>query len=274
MAGAFQTSRDIFQSDIWENPVEFRLFFFIYGNAVFSEEGIEKGGIRIERGQYLRSYRNLQKDLQYIENRSVKTYSTSRIKTAVDRLVKQNRLKIEDTELGTLFTVVNYATYQGLENYKKVSENAERTQREQRENNNKNVKEGKEGKSNNKKRHTFDETQMKLAVLLWKYVQKNDPSMKHPNLESWANDIRLMMQIDKREGKEIQDVILWATKDEFWHKNILSAVKLRKHFDKLKMQMRKSQTKVIPGGKKGYAANQPVFGESHSTDLTKEKRAW
>lgn len=132
--GAFQTSREIFYNPIWQNIVEFRLFFLIYGKAMFSDEGSQQGDVRIGKGQWLRSYRNLQADLEYIENRSVKRYSLSRIKRAVDGLIKDERIKIEHTELGTLFTVLNYAKYQGLENYKRHNENAERTERERREN--------------------------------------------------------------------------------------------------------------------------------------------
>ncbi len=132
--GAFQTSREIFENPIWQNIVEFRLFFLIYGKAIFTEEGCKQGNVFIGKGQWLRSYRNLQSDLEYIENRSIKRYSLSRIKRAIDNLVKDKRITVEETELGTLFTVVNYTKYQCLDNYKKHNENAERTQREQNEN--------------------------------------------------------------------------------------------------------------------------------------------
>jgi hypothetical protein len=260
MVGAFLTSREIFQSNIWENPVEFRLFFFIYGNAVFSEEGTQQGGIHIQRGQFLRSYRNLQKDLEYVENRSVKQYSLSRIKRAVDKLVKENRVKVEDTELGTLFTVINYQVYQGFETYKNSNLerkwNGDGTETEQGWNNNKKEKKDIKDKKDIKKRHKFDEKQMRLAQILWEKVQVNDPSMKQPNLEAWANTIRLMMEQDSREGKEIQEVILWATKHDFWYRNILSADKLRKQFNKLKLQMKDEQKPKPSGFKKSTRTEQ------------------
>ncbi|MCM3573318.1 DnaD domain protein [Mesobacillus subterraneus] len=144
MGGAFQTSREIFNNPIWQDVIKFRLFFYIVGNAVFSEEGVKQGSILIKRGQYLRSYRNLAADLEYLENKSLKRYSLSVIKKKIDQLVMEKRLKVEETELGTLFTVVNYALYQGFEHYKthnrEQSENGARTVREQSENNNNNVK--------------------------------------------------------------------------------------------------------------------------------------
>ena len=100
--GAFQTSREIFENPIWQNIVEFRLFFLIYGKAIFTEEGCKQGNVFIGKGQWLRSYRNLQSDLEYIENRSIKRYSLSRIKRAIDNLVKDKRITVEEPELGTL----------------------------------------------------------------------------------------------------------------------------------------------------------------------------
>jgi hypothetical protein len=118
--GSFQTSREIFSNPIWQDVVKFRLFFYIVGNAIYSDEGVRVGNIILQRGQYLRSYRNLRKDLEYKENKAIKMYSLSSISRKIDQLVKEERLKIDDTEYGTLFTVVNYEEYQGFERYKKT----------------------------------------------------------------------------------------------------------------------------------------------------------
>jgi len=150
----FKLDRKIFDSDIWTQPVELRLFVYLIGQARFKHEPNTKyknKGVVIKRGQYLRSYRKLQDDLEYIENNALKTYSLSRIKTAIDRLKKQDRIKTKNTQLGTLFTICNYAEYQ--RNYKEKnkgqnaektvserSENGVRTESERSENNTKNVK--------------------------------------------------------------------------------------------------------------------------------------
>jgi hypothetical protein len=161
MKGAFQTSREIFENPIWQDVIKFRIFFFIVGNAVFAEEGVTIQDIHVKRGQFLRSYRNLINDLEYLDNRSLKKYSISVISKKIDQLVKEERLKIESTELGTLFTVVNYDEYQGFERYKtptengarterEHSENSPRTERERSENNNKNVNKDKNVKKDKK----------------------------------------------------------------------------------------------------------------------------
>lgn len=278
--GAFQTSRNIFESDIWNDVTKFRLFFYIYGNAVFAKEGTTIAGMKLERGQYLRSYRNLRDDLEYIENRSVKKYSLSVIKRKVDQLVKENRLKIEDTELGTLFTVVNYESYQGFDNYRKDNlerrKNRDGTGMERRENNNNNVNNVNnvnKDKKTLRSKLKFETHHMKLAELLFKKIKENNPSAQEPNLESWANTFRLMMERDKRNGKDIQDLILWSQSHHFWYKNILSADKLRKQFDRLQLEIRdesEKQFKVINGGKQNETRQSSYEQDYSKYDFTKQ----
>lgn len=149
MKGAFQTSRELFANPIWKNIVEFRLFFLIYGNAVFTEKGVRLADdLVLKRGEWCRSTRKLQEDLQYIENRQVKTYSTSVINRCIKKLEKSQRIRTRIHELGTVFTVINYEQYQGfggtkvqnLEQDLEHSGNSVGTLEEQQRNNNKNVK--------------------------------------------------------------------------------------------------------------------------------------
>lgn len=66
------------------------------------------------------------------------------------------------------------------------------------------------------------------------------PSQKEQKIQSWARHIDLLLRVDKRPEDEIQSVIDWATGDQFWRTNILSADKLRKQYDKLIGQMTRS----------------------------------
>ena len=88
-------------------------------------------------------------------------------------------------------------------------------------------------KSTSRSKLKFETHHLKLAELLYKEILHNNPQHKKPNLESWANDFRLMMEKDKREGKEIQELILFSQSHDFWYKNILSAGKLREKYDVL-----------------------------------------
>lgn len=151
MSGVFQIDREIFEHGIWNNVAEFRIFFYILGNAVWKEEGKDYGNVHVGRGQYLRSYRNLREDLMYMDNNAIKYYSLSYIKKITDKLVLDERIEKEETELGTLFTVVNYSLYQGFDRFKdnsrERSENGARTEREQNENNKKKDKKVKKDKN-------------------------------------------------------------------------------------------------------------------------------
>lgn len=252
--GAFQTSREIFENPIWTDVVKFRIFFYIYGNAVFAKEGTNIAGIHLNRGQYLRSYRNLQNDLAYMEKRAFKYYSLNTIKSKIEQLVKENRIEIETTDYGTLFTVLNYEEYQGFERYTKpISEqqqNSNRTASEQQQNNNKNVNNDKNDKnikditSGKRKKRVYpdDDPNKILAKTLFKLIKKNQ-DVKEPNLDDWANTIRLTIESDKRSGKEVQEMIVWATQHEFWGGVVLSPSSLRKHFDKMKAQRKSPNSK-------------------------------
>jgi len=149
--GFFKMNRKIFESDIWENPNEFRLFFYLIAHARWKDEPMEKGGVKIEKGQFLRSYRNIRDDLEYLENNAVKKYSLSQIKRMIDSLVEQDRVKIKTTRLGTLFSIVNYSKYQDSCENTEETWNEDGTQLERSWNNKKKEKKEKKDNINNNK---------------------------------------------------------------------------------------------------------------------------
>jgi hypothetical protein len=251
--GVFQTDRAIFNNPIWENPAKFRLFFYIYGNAVFAKEGVDINGIHVARGQFLRSYRNLANDLKYLENRSLKKYSISHIKKLIEQLVEEKRIEMEVTELGTLFTVLNYEQYQGFERFQKSNqerrENRTRTEREQNENNNnndKNDKNVKNDKNTSSLQNKFSNSDIEyiLSLELASLMQGNKPNVKVGDPQSWAKHFDLMIRRDKRTVEDIRNVMVWSQKDPFWSSNILSAKKLREKFDQLQLKMNQKQNKT------------------------------
>lgn len=261
---AFLISRGIFKNGMWSDVVKFRIFFYLVGNAVSSKEGVYLDGIHVQQGQYLRSLRSLQDDLSYREGKGnkKKIYPLTTLRRKLKSLENEGEIITKLTDNGTLFTIINYASYRGLCSAEKEEVAHDRHSHGTEK------KHHKEEKPK-KKRYVFDDKQMALAGLLWKKVNVNAPDLPKPNLESWANTIRLMMERDGREGKDIQEVILWATADEFWYKNILSADKLRKQYVKLSIQMKDDQK-----GGAAIAKYKQHFGESvESYDFSKRK-AW
>ena len=86
---------------------------------------------------------------------------------------------------------------------------------------------------------TSDE--FRLSALLFEEMEKNNPKAKKPNLQLWAKQVDLMIRRDNRTPAEIEMVIRWSQKDDFWHVNILSTKKLREKFDQLTLKMREKR---------------------------------
>lgn len=77
---------------------------------------------------------------------------------------------------------------------------------------------------------------LRLANLLFELIKENNPTHKQPSIESWAEEVRKMREIDKRTEQQIEFLMRWAQNDNFWRGNILSTKKLREKFDQLVMQ--------------------------------------
>ena len=186
MSGSFQTNRDIFDHSIWQDIIKFRIFFFIYGNAVFSKEGVNKGSVHVKRGQFLKSYRKLIEELEYVENKQIKRYSLSTVQRKIKELVKEERLLLHETELGTLFEVVNYELYQGFEQFKndnvernmEHSQNSSRTVAEQSQNNN---------KKDNKDKKDKNVIQQQSGAENWIFAYEKNYGMVSPRIIQMMN---------------------------------------------------------------------------------------
>jgi len=90
-----------------------------------------------------------------------------------------------------------------------------------------------------KKIFSTDSDEMKLSLLLADRMQKNNPKCKLPkDFQGWCKHIDLMVRVDGRTQKEIQDIILFSQKDSFWSANILSTGKLREKFDQLLLRQK------------------------------------
>lgn len=95
----------------------------------------------------------------------------------------------------------------------------------------------------NRKKRTYDQSSdyMKLAKFLQKQILINKPDFKQPVLQTWADDMRKLVELDKRDKHDVALVIKWCQQDSFWSTNILSASKLRKQFDQLYLKMKASK---------------------------------
>lgn len=122
MQGWIKLNRELFESDIWNDVTTFRLFILLIAKASH-QDGVKTKGMVINRGQYVRSYRKLAEDLSYKEGRGFKKYSLSTIMKCVNKLIESERVNVKETELGTLFTIVNYSKYQDFNDIEQKTTN-------------------------------------------------------------------------------------------------------------------------------------------------------
>jgi hypothetical protein len=89
-----------------------------------------------------------------------------------------------------------------------------------------------------------------LASLLLKEILRNnsksrlhalDVTAKNRTLQRWAKDIDLLIRQDKQDTSVIEEVIYFATADDFWGANILSGKKLREKWDPLVKRKEKEE---------------------------------
>ncbi|WP_051867716.1 helix-turn-helix domain-containing protein [Vibrio sp. ER1A] len=117
----------------------------------------------------------------------------------------------------------------------------------------------------------FSDDDMKLARFIFSRIKEVTQYVKF-NPNKWADAIRLMRERDDLTHKEIQDVFIFANKDSFWRKNILSPTKLRDKFPQLDAARKENfqkpdgyayaqrqQTEIHRGIEYGEFADQSIF---------------
>lgn len=107
------------------------------------------------------------------------------------------------------------------------------------------------------KKHHGTPEDHKAATWMFELVKRVNPTARPMNPDVWANEIRLMREIDGRTHAEVCELFLWAKKDSFWCANIQSPGKLREKWNTLSERMQRNPLAPRPG-----AAGQPAAGKS------------
>lgn len=88
----------------------------------------------------------------------------------------------------------------------------------------------------------FEQRDMRLAELLRDLIAANYPNWQPPKtLDKWAEDINKIIRLDNRTEQQVEYVIRWVQRNDFWAKNILSGSKLRKQFNRLVVEITNGQ---------------------------------
>ena len=161
----------------------------------------------------------------------------------VKRFENEGMLTIKSNNKYSVITVVNYPQYQSNDNpvtiQRQPTDNPVTTIKNAK--NAKNAK--KEDSQHSRKREYADDSpELIEATYLWEKIKGNNPEHRKPDLQSWADDIRKMNQLDHRPFEKIHKMIDWCQIDAFWQTNILSASKLRSKYDTMAAQANRTYT--------------------------------
>lgn len=178
--------------------------------------------------------------LKSIKAKAGRGISVKNVRTSLVKFQNYEFLANQSAMTGRLITIVNWGQYQS--SLQKVAKKkAKRWQRGGKEvATNKNDKNVKNDKNKN---------YLLLAKLLGELILQRKPDFKiilkqqKKDWVDWTDDIRKIIELDNRDPERINIVINWCQQDDFWQNNILSPKTLRKQFDKLELQINKSQPK-------------------------------
>ncbi|MFJ7408093.1 MULTISPECIES: replication protein [unclassified Lysinibacillus] len=76
--------------------------------------------------------------------------------------------------------------------------------------------------------------------------------IKKSNMQTWADYMRKLIEIDQVDKHLAKQVMDWVTQDSFWRTNVLSAKKLRDKFMELAIKMNAEMKPVQPKQKPHY----------------------
>lgn len=215
---------------------------------------------KVEPGQLVTS-------LESLKRYCASDVSIQNIRTTLLKLERHNFLTNKSTNRNRLITIVNWANYQSVDEEltSKLNSNQQTTnkqlttiKKERRKEVNNNISSSR----NKPKVYSEDDKYYRMAVYFHNRVKEvaalnnKEHLVRDANLQRWADEFRKIVELDKRDTKELKQIIDWATSDPFWQTNILSPSKLRKQYVNLAMQMSRPRQS---GEKKNKMTSNLVF---------------
>ncbi|WP_313181224.1 hypothetical protein [Lacrimispora sp.] len=233
-------------------------------------------GIDIPRGSFVSSYPKLSDELGITVNK---------IRTAIGHLQSTGEITVKAYTKFSVFTVNNYCSYQDTNSQTtgNITDNSQTNNSQTTDKSHSNhiqittiEERKKERKEEGKKERnniyvanpetasaTFppESFEMLCVEKLIKSVIEQFQGAKVPATTAakikWCEHIEKMKRLDHRTEAEIQEVLNFATTDQFWKTNIRSTKTLREKFDTLIMQSRKQKGTVAVKSKPNQFQNFP-----------------
>jgi hypothetical protein len=267
MQGFISLHRKLMDNPIWTDSNYLKLWIYCLFEASHKEHEILVGNqmVKLERGQFVKGRFALSEDM----NRGVKPKQKLNDKTwwrYLENLEKWGMLTIKPTNKFSLITIDKYDFYQSVFNKtdQQMSNSCPTNDQQMSTNNNGN----KGNKKDTRQKQVYDDTSLpyKLSVYFYERILENNPEHKQPNLQTWSEDVRKMLEIDNRTEEQIRYLMKWVQEDDFEKVNVLSPSKLRKRFDQLVLKVKQQK-----GNKKQEPNRQPKQNTNH---LKKMEEMW
>lgn len=237
MAGWVKIHRDMTANFLWSGEPfsKGQAWIDLILHANFTDNKIQIKGqvVHVKRGQQARSIKTLVKDWKW---------SKGKVLRFLEMLKSELMIDVKSGHLTSIITICNYESFQGDgTSYGTPNSTPDGTSVVPLTVHSKECK--KEKNVNNK--HSTDD--LKAADWIYQKLLIMNPDHKKPNMESWANTIRLMRERDNRTHSDICKVFAWANQDAFWSTNILSPAKLREKFDQLSIKANQPSLAITQG---------------------------
>jgi hypothetical protein len=256
-------ARKIIESELMNKPPHYlKLWVWMLGSAFW------KDGDSLKRGQLLTTIAAMQEAGGYYVGARKKILTRDEVRSCYEAFSKASMITTAKTTRGMVITINNFDTYQSFSSYEGHGEphGENRSKAIGTPHDRENIDKAEENKKPLSPPaedvvpvepveivHSFSEPVMWISNELARLVLLNNP--KNRELQSakidatvlrWAKDIDKMIRLDKREPREIAEVVRWCQKDSFWSQNILSGLKLREQYDKLILKMKGTVLAVVP----------------------------
>jgi hypothetical protein len=179
----------------------------------------------MKRGEQFVSLIEIREALHWKVGYRKMMYTEDQMKKAMKLLRSHHMIASTKAPRGMVISICNYSKYQDPQNYEGTNEGTNEGTRQARP----------LTRRIRRKEKQVDKTSLeyRFASSMFDKIKDRYPGTKEPNLEKWADHIRLAVERDQRDIKEMWHLFLWAHDDEFWSPNILSTSSLRKNYDKL-----------------------------------------
>ena len=234
--GWIKLHRELLDWEWYDDANTFRLFMHLLLRVNHQDK--KWHGINIVRGSLLSSPDQLAAEIGL---------SRQNVRTSIKKLKSTNELTTTATAKYTVFSITKYDSYQEPNqqaNQQLTSSQPATNQQLTTTKECKNVKKEdntspiladdvSETSETEKPKPKFNTEQMRFAEFMLGEIRKINPHHKKPNLEAWANTVRLMVEADKRPLRESAKLFRWTQEDTFWQPNILSPKKFREKWDML-----------------------------------------